>query len=160
MHRFSLAVALAVMLLVVPAWAADFSVTPLCCATWTINGQANPTLSLVRGQTYSFDVNAPDHPFFIKTAPLNGSGSTWDEGVANNGLETGTLSFTVPADAPATLFYQCGIHSAMTGTIRITNSSVPASGASTAALLALVLGGAGLVAMRRRGTRVSDRRSA
>src|SRR5215469_14386566 len=107
MHRLSFAVLLAALLIAVPAWAADFSVTPLCCATWIINGQSNPTLTVVRGTTYAFDVNAPDHPFYIKTAPINGTGSTWDEGVTNNGLETGTLTFTVPADAPGTLFYQC-----------------------------------------------------
>jgi hypothetical protein len=150
MRRLSFAVILAVLLFAAPAWAADYSVTPLCCATWIINGQSNPTLPLVRGKTYTFDVNAPDHPFFIKSAPVNGSGSTWDEGVTNNGLEVGTLSFTVPADAPATLFYQCGIHSAMTGTIQIVSSSVPATGACAAALLALLLGTAAFVAVRRR----------
>jgi hypothetical protein len=149
MHRLSFAVILAVVLFAVPARAADFTVSPLCCATWIINGQSNPQLSLVRGKTYSFDVNAPDHPFYIKKAPVNGSGSTWDEGVTNNGLETGTLSFTVPADAPSTLFYQCGIHSAMTGTIQVTSLSVPATGAYATALLAMLLCGGGLLVMRR-----------
>jgi hypothetical protein len=149
MHRLTFAVILAVLLIAVPAWAADFTVTPICCATWTINGQANPTLTVVRGKTYTFDVNASGHPFFVKTAQVTGSGSTWDEGVTNNGVETGTLSFTVPGDAPPTLFYQCGLHSAMTGTINVVSSTVPTLGAFEGALLALILGGAGLVALRR-----------
>jgi hypothetical protein len=152
MHRLSFATILAIVLFALPAQAADFTVTPLCCATWIINGQSSPPLSLVRGKTYAFDVNAPDHPFFIKTAPVNGNGSTWDEGVTNNGLETGTLSFTVPADAPSTLFYQCGIHSAMTGTIQVTSLSVPATGAYATALLAMALYSAGLLVLRRART--------
>jgi hypothetical protein len=148
MYRLTLAVLLAILLIAAPAWAADFTITPICCTTWTINGQANPPLNLVRGRTYTFAVNASGHPFFIKTAQVTGNGSTWDEGVTNNGVETGTLTFMVPADAPATLFYQCGVHSAMTGSIAII-SPVPATGPLATAFLALILGGMGLVAMRR-----------
>jgi hypothetical protein len=149
MRRPSVALMLLVLLFAVPAWAADFSVSPICCTGWLINGQTSPTLTLVRGNTYTFDVNAPDHPFYIKTAPVNGSGSTWDEGVSNNGLEGGTLTFTVPADAPATLYYQCGVHSAMTGTIQVTSSQVPALGAGGAALVALIAVCCGWVAIHR-----------
>jgi hypothetical protein len=153
MYRLSLAVLLAILLIAAPAWAADFTVTPICCATWTINGEANPALTLVRGKTYTFNVSATGHPFFVKTAQVTGSGSTWDEGVTNNGLETGTLSFTVPSDAPATLFYQCGVHAAMTGTIHVV-SLVPTMNVFAAAFLALILGGAGLLAVRRGGRRL------
>jgi hypothetical protein len=151
MRQLSLAVFLVLVLFAVPAWAASFTVTPICCSGWTINGQTSPTLSLVRGQTYTFDVNAPDHPFWIKTAPVIGDASAWTQGVTNNGLESGTLTFTVPASAPDTLFYQCANHSAMTGTIQITSPpSVPATGAYAAGFLALLVAGAGFVAMRRR----------
>src|SRR5258708_37455244 len=77
------------------ALAADFTVSGTF-PTYTINGQGNPTLTLTRGQTYTFDVNASGHPFFIKTAQVTGSGSTFDTGVTNNGVTVGTLTFTVP----------------------------------------------------------------
>lgn len=40
-------------------------------------------------------------------------------GVTGNGEETGTLVFQVPFEAPATLYYQCGAHAAMSGRISI-----------------------------------------
>jgi len=149
MRRRYVTLALALLLYAVPAWAADFAVTPICCTGWLVNGQTSPPLSLVRGKTYTFDVNAPDHPFFIKTMPGSGNGNRWDEGVTNNGLEGGTLTFTVPGDAPATLYYQCGVHSAMTGTIHVTSTAVPALGPAAVALLALFLFAGAWLAMRR-----------
>jgi len=41
-------------------------------------------------------------------------------GVTDNGTEGGTLTFAVPAGAPDKLYYDCGVHNAMTGTITIT----------------------------------------
>lgn len=119
----------------------------------------NPTLTLYRGQTYKFNVNAPTEGFFIRTNYDTGSlifdpnlsyvagsrvvfdnklwkakvdvsaadGSTIDldsqdweyidditsgtaldynNGVTNNGVQNGTLTFTVPYDSPDILYYQ------------------------------------------------------
>jgi hypothetical protein len=119
----------------------------------------NPTLTLYRGQTYKFIVNAPGNGVTFKTTidtgtllydPLlpytkgqlvvfdgklwtalvdvtGGDGSTIDldsqdweyvddvqmttaldynKGVTNNGIESGTITFEVPFDAPDVLFYQ------------------------------------------------------
>src|SRR5437870_2929227 len=79
------------------AAAADFTVTTSGMSAFVINAQSNPGLALTRGHTYSFDVNALGHPFWIKTAQVTGTDSTFDTGVTNNGLSTGTLTFTVPA---------------------------------------------------------------
>ena len=132
------------------AWAADFTVTNTGMTSYNINGQANPPLSLVRGHAYTFQVTSPGHPFYIKTAQVTGTGSTWDEGVDTNGITSGTLTFNVPADAPATLFYQCSIHSVMTGTLAIAAAPVPASYPLAIALLAIALGSAGWLALRGR----------
>ena len=86
--------------------------------------QANdPTLTLVRGKTYEFDLTAEGHPFWIKTTQLTGSSGQYNEGVTNNGLSSGTLTFTVPADAPSILYYVCQIHGNMTGRINIVDSN-------------------------------------
>ena len=77
---------------------------------------ANPTLILYRGFTYQFAINATGHPFFVTSTPGTGSYST---GVTNNGTQNGTITFTVPMDAPATLYYYCNVHAAMNGTLTI-----------------------------------------
>ena len=42
-------------------------------------------------------------------------------GVTNNGAVSGTITFTVPTDAPNTLYYNCEFHGSMTGMITITD---------------------------------------
>ncbi len=84
-------------------------------------GDENPNFNLRRGNTYEFVVNTPGHPFIIKSVQGTGTGNAFDEGVANNGASTGTISFTVPADAPDTLFYNCEFHGSMTGTFSISD---------------------------------------
>ena len=149
MRWFVPVLALLVLLAPATAWAADFTVTNTGMTSYNVNGTANLPLSLKRGQTYTFAVNSPGHPFFIKTAQVTGTGSTWDEGVTNNGLTSGTLTFAVPADAPATLFYQCSIHTVMTAAIAI-SSNAPAVSPLGLALLAIGIAAAGWLVVRRR----------
>ncbi|TMQ71933.1 MAG: T9SS type A sorting domain-containing protein [Candidatus Eisenbacteria bacterium] len=99
--------------------AAAFTVVNNGATSWKIDGVDNPTLTLNQGSTYTFNVNASGHPFYIKTARVTGSGSQYTSGVTNNGVQIGTLTWTVPTDAPSQLFYQCGVHSSMGGTINI-----------------------------------------
>jgi hypothetical protein len=82
-------------------------------------GSGNPTLTLCRGRTYTFSVNAPGHPFYIKTVASTGTGNAYDTGVTGNGATSGNVVFVVPQSAPSTLFYACSIHAAMEGTIQI-----------------------------------------
>ena len=92
---------------------------------FTVEGeQANdPVLTLERGKTYEFDVSAQGHPFWIKTDQVTGSSSQYNEGISNNGLSNGKLTFTVSDDAPSTLYYICQIHSNMTGVIKIVDNN-------------------------------------
>jgi hypothetical protein len=92
---------------------------------YRINGTNNPTLTLMRGVTYLFNVNASGHPFWIKTVAVTGTGSAYNTGVANNGVQVGTLTFAVPTNAPNTLFYACQFHSAMRGSLNIIDSPSP-----------------------------------
>ena len=88
--------------------------------------EQNPTISLYRGNTYKFIINATGHPFWIMTEPYR-SGLAADDstsviytsGVTNAGTESGTVTFTIPTDAPDVLYYQCGNHDAMHGIFQI-----------------------------------------
>lgn len=79
----------------------------------------NTDLTLKRGETYTFAVNASGHPFFIKSVQGNTNANAYNSGVTNNGTQDGTVTFIVPADAPDTLFYNCQFHASMTGTFNI-----------------------------------------
>jgi hypothetical protein len=96
-----------------------FTVTNSGASAYTIDSASNPALTLQRGGTYTFNVSATGHPFWIKTAQTTGTGSAYNTGVTNNGADSGTITFTVPNDAPSTLYYICQFHGAMTGTINI-----------------------------------------
>jgi len=79
----------------------------------------DPTITLVRGKTYEFEVSSPGHPFWIKTAQSTGSSDGLASGITNNGISSGKITFTVPLDGPDTLYYNCQFHASMTGTISL-----------------------------------------
>ena len=88
----------------------------------------NPQITLYRGNTYKFVKDSDTHPFYLMTEPyktgIDVDGSTsvlYNTGVTNNGVKNGTLTFTIPDNAPDTLHYQCGSHSGMNGIIKIKN---------------------------------------
>ena len=97
-----------------------FNVTSITGA-YVVNGINNPPLSLYRGQTYTFNINASGHPLFIQTTTPYNSANIYSNGVTGNGAQTGTLTFVVPLDAPNTLYYVCQYHSSMGNQINITN---------------------------------------
>lgn len=75
----------------------------------------DPILYLYRGFTYKFiNTTGGSHPFAIR---VSNGGAAYTTGVS--GSQTGTQTFTVPMDAPSTLYYQCTIHSGMGNTINI-----------------------------------------
>ena len=91
----------------------------------------NPTITLFRGETYKFHLNAADekgpnnYPFWIRTKPLAGISTNYDynNGVINNGDSVGNITFTVPYNAPNELYYVCEKSQAMVGKFHIVNSS-------------------------------------
>src|SRR6266542_6493780 len=90
------------------ALGADFTVTtPGGQFAFNINGANSPSLTLVRGRTYTFAVaTSSNHPFRVNSA-----------GVINNNLTSGTLTYTVPGTG-ANFTYDCVVHGAsMRGTI-------------------------------------------
>ena len=87
----------------------------------TTNGVSfnDPTINLIRGKTYEFEVNSPGHPFWIKTTQSTGSSDLVTDGITNNGASDGKITYTVPMDGPNTLYYNCQFHGSMTGTINL-----------------------------------------
>ncbi|MDG1540238.1 MAG: hypothetical protein P8Q46_01620 [Candidatus Thalassarchaeaceae archaeon] len=83
-------------------------------------------VTLYRGFTYTFDQSASSnspHPLRISTTSdgTNGGGIQYTDGVTYTGSQgsNGLLTFTVPLDAPDTLYYYCQNHGNMGGEISI-----------------------------------------
>lgn len=73
---------------------------------YVINGESNPTLTLVRGETYIFSIQTSGDPFWIQTVAGGFSdGDEYSEGVTGNGTAVGTILWTVPESAPDNLYY-------------------------------------------------------
>ena len=51
------------------------------------------------------------------TITTSSDGTVYDSGVTNGG--SSSVTFAVPLSAPSTLYYKCGIHGGMGGTINI-----------------------------------------
>lgn len=98
------AVAAALLAFSLSLQAADFEITATAAESdYTINGAAgSPTLTLIRGRVYTFEIDACIcHPFEIVGAPPNS--------VSNNNIAAGTLTFAVPETA-GNYSYICSIH--------------------------------------------------
>jgi hypothetical protein len=125
-HSFGRTLLALLVTLVKPASAAvvhTFTVSDIPFEAYVIDGQDNPTLTLTRGQTYVFNVNTPGHPFWVKSVQGITQANAYNDGVTNNGVQVGMLTFAVPPDAPSTLFYNCEFHAPMTGVIDIVDAS-------------------------------------
>ena len=96
---------------------------------------ADPDIYLIRGQQYKFTNNLGAHPFRIQTTANGSTGTQYNNGVTNNDVSSGTLTFNVPMEAPEVLYYQCTSHAAMGGPIYILDTSpVSASFAPSASV--------------------------
>ena len=110
-----------------------YSVTNNSAGAYTFSGSAagdNPNLGpIYRGGTYTFNINATGHPFYLTTDNgTNFSAGTYfgeyTSGVTGSRTDSGTVTFVVPANAPDTLYYQCGNHSVMRGAITVKDLAV------------------------------------
>ena len=131
--------------------AVTINVTNQAMTAWLFDGASpNGTLTLTRGQTYTFVVNAPGHPFHITTVPGLPVQDLVDAGLSGNGTTSGTVTFTPSASTPTSFSYQCSVHTAMTGAINLV-AAAPVPAVGTWGLLAFggLLIAAGTVAVRR-----------
>ena len=88
-----------------------------------IGAENDPTLYLIRGQTYKFVNNMGAHGFRIQSTPNGSTGTQYNDGITNNDVTNGTLTWDVQFDAPDTLYYQCTAHPNMGGIIYIGSES-------------------------------------
>jgi len=98
-----------------------------------ISSNLYPTITLERGRTYTINVNVTDaHPVRIQTnSDLNGtlysdglshsSGNTGDD---IHDVSNGTWTWTIPQNAPNTLYYRCKNHTDMSGNINIVDKYI------------------------------------
>lgn len=81
-----------------PTRAADFAVTN-SGFVFFINGVRFPTLTLVRGLTYTFDVQTSSlHPFHVESL-----------GASNNDISSGVITVAVPTNSE-NFYYECVVH--------------------------------------------------
>ena len=88
-----------------------------------IDGVLVKSLILKKGYTYYFDSTdstTNNHPLFIGTTSSGGNYSyEYTSGVTNSRTTNDTLKILVPSDSPSTLYYNCGNHVSMGGSITI-----------------------------------------
>jgi hypothetical protein len=144
MHASSRAIFSLVLALLADASAANtFDVAPDVSGgpgnyTWSISidnasATGNPTLTMLTGQTYSFNVNPlPIHSFWIDQADgiFGGAPGTNPYPVGTGELSDNdvttveTVTMTLPANAPDVLYYACGNHPEMKGMITVVHDLV------------------------------------
>ena len=88
---------------------------------YSIDGVSQDTLTLYEGATYTFNVNASGHPFYLSETNngTHNGGSAYETGVTGGGAQVGTVTFVVPINAPSTLYYYCSVHPNMGGQINV-----------------------------------------
>ena len=84
----------------------------------------DPTFYLTRGQQYKFTNNLGAHPFRIQSTPNGSVGAQYNDGITNNDVTNGTLTWNVQFDAPDIVYYQCTVHPSMGGKIYIVDAGV------------------------------------
>jgi len=67
----------------------------------------NPTLKLYRGQTYKFDIDCEGQPLTFSTNRSQDVTFIYDDGITKDSeyVELGTITFTIPDNAPDIIYY-------------------------------------------------------
>jgi hypothetical protein len=132
-QRINISVPSTITLPTLTAPSVTYTVVNNGAGAYTFSGAAkgdNPNIGpFYRGGTYTVNITATGHPFYFTTDNgTNFSAGTYfgeyTAGVTGSRTDSGTITFTVPNDAPDTLYYQCGNHGVMRGAITIKNLAV------------------------------------
>ena len=88
-----------------------------------LDGVSAKSINLKKGNTYYFDLSdlsTNSHPFFIGTSSNGGNyNDEYTSGITNSRAISGTLIFVIPNNLSSSLYYNCGAHSGMGGSINI-----------------------------------------
>ena len=100
----------------------------------------NPSLEFIRGATYRFDYSSySSHPVLFSSSNPDSSTTAYTTGTS---IASNVISFTVPHDAPDTLYYYCSNHpTGMNGAISITTDNTKADQFASNCVLAMPLVG-------------------
>lgn len=140
-----------------PATNADFEVIGIGLIAYSINGVLNPTLTLARNRTYTFYINSPGQPFWIKTTrnvgPTSideslfpgaasaasvieleiGPTAIYTDNIINNGIDNGIITVTTTNATPSNLYYISEYQTAMSGMIIVAQESTTTQAPTTTA---------------------------
>ncbi|MES1982788.1 MAG: hypothetical protein V4443_09975 [Pseudomonadota bacterium] len=106
---------------------------------FVVNGVQGQPLILVRGKTYTFNVDTPAmHDFYITEDPVGAGPGALTQGVTGNFTYKGVVTFKPTAETPDLVYYNCRNHKNMGGEIHVVNAgeeskiklAVPAPAAS------------------------------
>ena len=89
---------------------------------YNIDGYLNPALTFLgveNAQTVTFNISATGHPFYIKRSLGSSNAGAYGDGVSGNGIQNGKIVLTKTDGTPDRLYYQCGNHGGMWGTIYV-----------------------------------------
>ena len=98
------------------------------------NEGTQPTFSFIRGATYTFDYSASTgHPLRFATAADAAGSTEYTDGTSVSG---NVIKFTVPHNAPNTLYYYCTNHGGMGNSISVTTDETKADKYASSVVLA------------------------
>lgn len=111
----------------------NITVTASGSAAYTMSGTdrngsvsgSNPTITIHRGDTVNFNVNASGHPFYVNHTAGTGTGNAVQYPIAySNGTQSGTVIWspnqrTASSTGGEQFYYNCQFHGSMQGNINV-----------------------------------------
>jgi hypothetical protein len=94
-------------------------------SSYIINNVGNRCISINPCGTYELQVNSPGQPLWIQYENIEGynSASVYNEGITNNGIESGSIFIELPDESPEFLYYVSENSPNMQGVITIGSKS-------------------------------------
>ena len=103
-----------------------YTVTTNGSSSYVINNVSSPTITVIRGMRYIFNLNAAGHPFHLQRSGVQYDVTqVYTDGITNPGTASGTITWDVLFDAPASLTYQSQYQSNMRGVIVVSDAGGP-----------------------------------
>lgn len=92
-----------------------------------VNGVQGKALVLIRGETYTFNVDTGvQHDFYLSRSEAGWGAAAWTQGVSGQFIYKGEVTFTPGSETPDLLYYQCRNHRNMGAAIHVVDSEAEA----------------------------------